>query len=356
MSASARLSQREQEVKISEDVQRKPEGVEAVPSPLTDVGVSFDNSSPILRCRNTGCSRTTFNTTNEAKRYKSCHNCSYTYCSSTCRRAHWEKHRKICLFSRIGILCKQVIAAVKEQKETLTHLSKEARTGYISHGLGTIKCFFPNPEAAEIFLLKGLTCLGELTYVRWQDLLPSEMGPQLYAELVKMCRNYNPDSKLVLYISVCAISETPAAGAIKWERQLVSRCAKMRLCKEIQIPERDMMPNPEALIFISPIFQGESGSIKKMRQKTFKNLQAHLRCRGVSLRRQHPDIFSQITRYCEDTNLTFTPATVYPRDAQTKKSFMCIIMFEVTNENLLKLENAGVKVRTVDLMNEIVIV
>lgn len=293
--------------------------------------------------------------TSDAKLFKNCHNCSYTYCSRTCRRAHWEKHRKSCLFSRIGTLCRQVIAAIKEQRNTLSHLSKEARRGYVSYGLGTVKCFFPNPEAAEAFLSKGLPSLGELTYVRWQDLLPSEMGPQLYAELVKMCKSYNPDSKLVLYVSVCVISETPAAGAVKWERQLVSRCAKMRLSKEVQIPEREPMENPETLIFTSSIVRGDAANMKSTREKVFENLQAHFRCRGVSLRRQHPDVFGQIKQYCEDVNVKFVPATVYHRDNQTGKSCMCIIMLDVKEENLVKLQNAGVKVRTVDLMNELLI-
>lgn len=96
-----------------------------------------------------------------------------------------------------------------------------------------MKCFFPNPEAAEKFLAEGLHSLGELTFARWQDLLPTEMGPMLYKELVEMCQNYNSETKFVLYISLCVVSETPASGAIKWERQLVSRCAKLRLSKDI---------------------------------------------------------------------------------------------------------------------------
>lgn len=115
----------------------------------------------------------------------------------------------------------------------LHHLSLIARRGYLAHGRGAVKCFFPCPEAAERFLSEGLGALGEPTYVCWPDLLPSEMGAQMYAELVKMCKVYNPEGKLVLYVSVCVVSEAPAAGAVKWERQLVSRCAKMRLSKGV---------------------------------------------------------------------------------------------------------------------------
>ncbi|KAJ8931543.1 hypothetical protein NQ314_015532 [Rhamnusium bicolor] len=337
-------------IDLSEQFRRRSEGSEPTSTSINiSRRVSF-NSSPVLRCRYSRCGRTVLATTAEASSFKNCHNCSYTYCSRACRRAHWEKHRKTCLFSRIGTLCRQVIAAAKEQKDTLTHLSKMARRGYLSHGPGAVKCFFPNPEAAETFLSKGLQNLGELTYVRWQDLLPSEMGPQLYAELVKMCKNYNPDSKLVLYVSVCVISETPASGAVKWERQLVSRCAKMRLSKDVQIPEREPLENPETLILTSAPVKGGADKIKQ-RQIAVENLQSHLRYRGVSLKKQHPEIYRQLMVYCEDPSVKFTPVTVYPKDSVSGKSFMCIIMLEANEESLKKVESAGVKViRTVDLM------
>nr|XP_023018506.1 uncharacterized protein C9orf172 isoform X2 [Leptinotarsa decemlineata] len=335
----------------SDQFRRRSEGSEPASGSFNNSRrVSF-NSSPVLRCKYSRCGRTALITTTEASSFKNCHNCSYTYCSRTCRRAHWEKHRKTCLFSRIGTLCRQVIASAKENKDSLTHLSKIARRGYLSHGHGAVKCFFPNPEAAETFLTKGLQNLGELTYVRWQDLLPSEMGSQMYAELVKMCKSYNADSKLVLYVSVCVISETPSAGSVKWERQLVSRCAKMRLSKEVHIPEREPLENPETLILASaPIT--EPDRIKEFREKSVDNLHSHLRSRGVSLKKQHPEIHRQLQAYCSDVSVKFTPITVYPKDSVSGKSLMCIIMLEANEECLKDVENAGVKVRTIDLMKD----
>lgn len=353
VSANTSPCRQGQDNDLSEQFRRRSEGSEpAAASVNASRRVSF-NSSPVLRCRYSRCGRTALATTAEASSFKNCHNCSYTYCSRACRRAHWEKHRKTCLFSRIGTLCRQVIAAAKEQKDTLTHLSKMARRGYLSHGPGAVKCFYPNPEAAETFLSKGLQYLGELTYVRWQDLLPSEMGPQLYAELVKMCKNYNPDTKLVLYVSVCVISETPASGAVKWERQLVSRCAKMRLSRNIQVPEKEPLENPETLILTSSPLKGNIVTIKKQREIAVENLQNHLRSRGVSLKKQHPEIHKQLNVYCENESVKFTPVTVYPTDSVSGKSFMCIIMLEANEESLKKVENAGVKVRTVDLMKNV---
>lgn len=334
-----------------DQLQRRSEGSEPTStSTLTEVSRRPSiSSSPLLRCRYSRCGKVALATTVEAALFKNCHNCSYTYCSRACRRAHWEKHRKTCLFSRIGSLCRQVIAAAKEQSDTLTHLSKIARRGYLSHGVGAVKCFFPNPEAAESFLSNGLTSLGELTYVRWQDLLPSEMGPQLYAELVKMCKSYNPESKLILYVSVCVISETPAVGAVIWERQLVSRCAKMKLSKDEQSYE-----SLETLILTSAPIVGDTTTVKELRCRSVENLHGHLRLKGVYLKKQHPEIHRQLNAYCEDASVKFFPMTVFPKDIISGKSFMCIIMLEAPTRNLKQVEGVGGNIRTIDVMKHFV--
>lgn len=267
------------------------------------------------------------------------------YCSRACRRAHWEKHRKSCLFSRVGTLCRQVLAAAKEQQDTLLRISKIARRGYLSHGAGAVKCLFRCPEEAEKFLIGGLPHLGELTYVRWTDLLPTEMGPQMYTELVKMCKNYNPDTKLVLYVIVCVISEVPAKSAVKWERQLVSRCAKMRLSKNVPIPERDTTENLETLVLTCTPTKNA-----KAREHVFSNIQNELKIRGVSLRKQYPEVYQQLCVYVEGKCQEFIPVTVYPKDDITGKSFMCIIMLDSDPEGVRKVSAAGVPVNIVNLL------
>lgn len=63
------------------------------------------------------------------------------YCSRDCRRAHWEKHRKACLHSRVSVLCRQVLSACKDDTDTLSHLSILARRGYLSNGKHIIELF-----------------------------------------------------------------------------------------------------------------------------------------------------------------------------------------------------------------------
>ncbi|XP_018323993.1 apical junction component 1 homolog, partial [Agrilus planipennis] len=304
--------------------------------------ISFD-STPLIRCRYNRCGKTIPVTSSEARDFKNCHNCSYTYCSRQCRRAHWEKHRKICLFSRIGSLCRQVLTSVKENADSLLQISLVARRGYLAKGPGAVKCFFPCPENAEKFLVEGLPALGDLTYVARADLLPSEMGSQMYSEIMKMCKNYNPDSKLVLYVSVCVVSEAPTAGSVKWERQLVSRCAKMRLSKNVPLPGRDV-DIPETYIFTCvPTFD------EKMREEIVNRLANELGLLGVNLQRKYPEIHGQLQSFASRNFERFTPITVYPYVEQTGKCFMCIIMLDAEPDSVRQVAAAGIQARTINL-------
>jgi len=77
--------------------------------------------------------------------------------------------------------------------------------------------------------------MGEASYVRWPDLMPAEMGLEMYSELLKLITMYKPESKMLIYVAICVVSEAPGMGQtpVRWERQLVSRCAKLKLCKKV---------------------------------------------------------------------------------------------------------------------------
>lgn len=283
-----------------------------------------------VKCRYNKCGRISSKGSDAGKKYKNCHNCTYIYCSRECRRAHWEKHRKLCLFSRVGALCRQVLAAAKEHKEALRQLSLTARRGYLAHGVGTVKIFFSSPELAEKFINDGHSDqLPEPVYVGWADLQPSEMGPNLYSDLVKMCKTYNPDTRFVLYVSVCVVSEVPATGAVKWERQLVSRCAKIRLCKSVLEQVQAAPPPPVCT---------QNSQNPNNRQASFAAVQKQLKQRGVSLRKQFPDVYHKLCSYVDGKTDKFSPVTIYPKDITTGKSFMCVIMPDVVEPEKLKLK------------------
>lgn len=312
----------------------------------------------LTKCRYPKCD-TTATQTDAKKTFKSCHNCSHLYCSRECRRNHWEKHRKACLHSRVSALCRQVLSACKDDPDTLRHLSLLARRG-ISQGRGVIRILFRSPEAADAFIKQGFQCLGEVTYVRWPDLMPAEMGPELYSELLRLSTEYKPESKMLLYVAICVVSEAPgtAQAPVKWERQLVSRCAKLKLCKSII---NDVVLQPlvahvgtasenDVLILT---FNLSKRNTQKLRETIFSNIQAALRQKGVNLRRHFPEVFQRLASYVEGTSDRFLPVTMHPRDNNTGRSFVCIIM-PMTNENEIKIPSSdnGAKVQILNMAEE----
>ena len=378
---------------VGELVRRKSEGSDIIPphrlssrsSNIRNRRVSFDNAQntdnvpagvplaeKLVRCRNNKCNNAT--TVAEARRvYKSCHNCTCLYCSRECRRAHWLRHRRTCLHSRAGTLCRQVLSSAKEDPSTLKHISALAQRGYASHGRGAVKCFFTSPEVAEQFVSNGFVDLGEPTYVRWSDLLPSEMGGELYAEVMRLCKSYNPETRLVLYVAVCVVSEVPSSGAVRWERQLVSRCGKIRLdssCRQPTIitsvtasPQARQqtaspcnitreMDSPETLVLTSMPGSDGQNTPRSAREIGFTNIQRQLRLRGVSLRRHFPQVYTKLCSYVDGTVDKFAPVTIYPRDQVSGKSFMCIIMLDAEPERLQLLPTDSSRVRTVDISVE----
>ncbi|XP_021702652.1 uncharacterized protein LOC5564557 isoform X2 [Aedes aegypti] len=286
-----------------------------------------------LKCRYPKCDATA--TIAEAKKsYKSCHNCSHLYCSRECRRAHWEKHRKACLHSRISALCRLVLSTCKDDPDTLRHLSHLARRGYLSQGRGVVRILFRSPENADSFIKQGFQCLGEVSYVRWPDLLPSEMGPELYSELLKLSTEYKPDSKMLIYVAICVVSEAPgnATAPVKWERQLVSRCAKLKLCKSVineinNSPVEKQIPRKESTTDVLILsFNILSKTTQKSRELVSQNIQSVLRQRGVILRKHYPEVFQRLSTFVEGSTDRFLPVTVHPRDSVTGRPFVCIIM------------------------------
>lgn len=82
------------------------------------------------------------------KTYKTCHNCYTYYCSRDCRKAHWGRHKKKCLYGRVNSLCKHVIYHSRYNETLQEGLSKIARNGYFAHGRGAVLLAFSSVEEA----------------------------------------------------------------------------------------------------------------------------------------------------------------------------------------------------------------
>ncbi|XP_049314654.1 serine-rich adhesin for platelets isoform X2 [Bactrocera dorsalis] len=326
-----------------------------------------------IKCRNTKCDRSA--TPADAKKYyKSCHNCTHLYCSRECRRAHWEKHRKACLHSRASNLCRQVLATCKDDVDSQRHLSLLARKGFLSQGRGVVRVLFRSAEAAESFIKHGFQCMGEASYVRWPDLMPAEMGLELYSELLKLSTEYKPDSKMLIYVAICVVSEAPGMGQapVRWERQLVSRCAKLKLCKSILAEldqqhqalqlQQQLQPQPPLTVVAVPeptteililTFNPSLRSNNGHGELILSNILDILSRRGVLLRKHYPEIYQRLQTFTDGQTDKFNPVTLHPRDSQTGKSFVCIIMpVHTSDSDVIKLPSAsdgGNRVTTIDV-------
>lgn len=328
--------------------------------------VSLDSSDgkngDLLKCRYPKCDISA--TPTEAKKsFKSCHNCSHLYCSRDCRRNHWERgHRRACLHSRVSALCRQVLSTCKDDADTLKHLSLLARRGFISQGRGVVRLLFRSPENADMFIKQGFQCLGEVSFVRWPELMPQEMGPELYSELLKLSIEYKPESKMLIYVAICVVSEAPGSSTapVKWERQLVSRCAKLKLCKSIlndkslfanttssaQIVKHEF--NTDVLILT---FNTADKCTQKSREIILANITQILQPRGINLRKHHPEVYQRLSNYVEGLTERFLPVTIHPRDSNTGKSFVCIIFPQNGDAENIKMPpgQEGDRVQTIDV-------
>ncbi|EDW37334.1 GL26202 [Drosophila persimilis] len=290
-----------------------------------------------IRCRNTKCEQSASHA-DAKKLYKSCHNCTHLYCSRECRRAHWEKHRKACLHSRASNLCRQVLATCKDDLDSQRH-SLLARKRNISQGRGVVRVLFRNAKAAEGFIKNGFQCMGEASY-------------------------YKPESKMLIYVAICVVSEAPGMGQapVRRERQLVSRCTKLKLCKnvlaELEIQQQAMqhplavVAVPERTEILILTFNPGLRSVPGSRELILSNILDILSRRGVLLRKHYPEIYQRLQTYTEGQTDKFHPVTLHPRDSQMGQSFVCIIMPVHTDSEFIKLPSAadgGNRVNTIDV-------
>lgn len=243
----------------------------------------------------------------------------------------------------------------------MRNLTLMARRGYLqSSGRGIVRILFRSPEAAESFLRQGYQKLGEASYVRWPDLLPAEMGPELYSELLRLSTEYKPESKMLIYVAICVVSEVPTtktSAPVRWERQLVSRCAKLKLCKsalrELDASELIAPPvNELPMDILILTFNASQKIAQDRRELIMRNVQEVLRSRGVVLRKNYPEVWQRLNTFVEGITDRFVPVTVHPRDANTGREFVCIIMPNTDETMRLPNTDSGQNVQVFDVSCE----
>ncbi|XP_070531615.1 uncharacterized protein [Ptychodera flava] len=296
---------------------------------LSEKGDILGEELIMVKCRYKKCGKTT-PLKDARKTYKSCHNCYTYYCSRECRKLHWEKHKKKCIFSRVGSTCKHIIYHSRHDDDCQQSLSKIARTGYLSRGRGCIMLLFGDPDSADEYLKSGV---GEMdippTFTSLRELEESGVTGEHMTSLIKMCKTYNPEMKFVLNVAVVVSSEPPTKPIPRHDGTTIKKCAKVRLSEQLMSPRRDAPKVKEdtgtMILTAPPGSQSTGGLDKKSRQVCFINIQRKLRQRGVSLRHRYPAVYNRLCAWVED-NESFAPMSIYPLDEGTGKQFMCVIM------------------------------
>ncbi|XP_066293397.1 serine-rich adhesin for platelets-like [Branchiostoma lanceolatum] len=301
-----------------------------------------------VRCSYAKCKRTA--DLKEAKQsYKSCHNCYTYYCSRDCRKNHWERHKRKCVFSQINSTCKHILQYSRTNEEVQKCFSRVARTGYLSRGRGCVMLSFSSLQDAQDFLNSGLPALPTLPgYKTFRELKSVQTEPKdPHTEtLITMVTTYDPDVKMVVDVSIAVDTTNVKAHLVpRREGPNIRQCAKIRLSERhiVKKTREEQSDEPEAatMILTSPPGSPEKMqhiSDRRSREICFINIQRNLRARGVILRHQYPDVYRKLCVYVEK-NESFPPVTIYPRDTNTGKTFMCLIMPDSDPEILEWVQN-----------------
>ena len=280
----------------------------------------------MVKCRNPKCGKTS-ELVEAQFSYKTCHHCYTYYCSRECRKAHWERHEKKCILSKVNSQTKHIIKKIHDDPVILAEMTRVSRTGYLQKGRGCVMVVFSSPATADIFLercMDGLEVPATFTTIR--ELEESDLLGDHLPEVVEMCKSYNPDVKFVFEVAIIPGEIPEGSVPPRRDRQVMYKCAKLRLSnpESIRPTEGAQKPENDTLILTAVPSQDQRDEIpgdtpaKKARELCFVNIQKKLRQRGVSLRHMFPDVYSKLCQFVADGK-HFTPITIFPTDGKTRE-------------------------------------
>lgn len=331
---------------------------------VDDPSSTTDISGITVKCRNPAC--TNIDMLENAKvLYKTCHNCSVFYCTRNCRRDHWSKHKKFCEKIKASNAITRAMGKIRNDSNLLEIVSSVAQRGNLTVGRGAVKLFFNDIAAAEAFINDKK--IPEAHYLSLQNILPQEMGSEIYKKLIQQCKMYNPLTKFLLYISICTYSETPTHSSSKCRRETVGKYIKLKLVessgnensttstpyKKSHLPDYTAISNelnePETLILAA--FPNHTPNMhgKRKREIVFNNINRILLEKGVNLKTHHIDIYRKLLHFAEVGSGSVSPLKFQPKNSLVNKDFICIIMVEANPSRIQQIKETRTKVTVVDV-------
>ncbi|CAG0889045.1 unnamed protein product [Cyprideis torosa] len=349
--------------------------------------ITRKGSNLVIQCRNTKCENST--SFEDAQRdFKACHNCHTYYCSRECRRAHREKHRKVCLQLKVSALCNELTSQLRERSDAHLLLSKAARQGFLSRGRGCVKVFFQNSDELEAVVSEKVTrtdntisalpviavsSLLRPAYTAVKELLPEEIGSENFKNLMELCQNYNADKYFILYLAVCIArtGEDRMTLATKYVKmklspllspQVQGKSSKCEPPNATASPLQSTSVNPlqlrheaiitrdveeqETMIFVSTA--AENSKDEETRLRCLNTIRDHLLVRGVEIKTEFPNVYRRLQAYVEK-NESFGHVIFYPKDCRTGRVIMCIIMLDVDPRRYQRLPTEISNVTVIDI-------
>ncbi|XP_075244975.1 uncharacterized protein LOC142339120 [Convolutriloba macropyga] len=276
----------------------------------------------MIRCRYKPCGK--IKELKEAKNYyKMCHNCFTYYCSSNCRKHHWERHKIKCVYSRVNSTCKLVLNSIRKNKQIMKVLSQFAEKQFYPEGRGAVFLKFSSMSEAETFVRTFenlpppdyITCSGIFNYSK-------QFFADILAEIQDELENYDPVSKMILAvgINILPYKESNKKVIPRSESNYITKFLRMRIVNE----EGARIIKPETLVATSAVKQ-ETFDTERQRSLFLTNLQRNLKTKGVNLRVDFPFVYQTVCEYVR-TGEHFSPITIYPHNPETGQQFMCLIM------------------------------
>ncbi|GAB6019628.1 hypothetical protein CHUAL_001190 [Chamberlinius hualienensis] len=198
----------------------------------------------IVRCQRVDCKHTT--ELHDARiNYKTCSNCYTYYCSHHCRKDDKERHRRLCLHERSRNVCKQALNFARENEEAIGLLSKLAKDGAAKLGNGYVRITLPSTKAGLKFIRRGFERLEiPATYLSVANINVEELGEEVCSMLQNLCENYDSSYKFILLVTMFINKEVVLEGVPHWERNVIAKCAKIRLSKKYE--EENVVHRPRS--------------------------------------------------------------------------------------------------------------
>ncbi|XP_065646729.1 serine-rich adhesin for platelets isoform X1 [Hydra vulgaris] len=161
---------------------------------------NFVDSERTVICGNPPCSKFQVLRGQQKSKFKTCQSCFTCYCSNRCKKAHWEDHKRMCLYGRICKYIKSFLKQCENGKKINRYFSKLSAENYKINGKGCLSIKFLSLNEVK-FTCKKNVLPTQYCYVQIKEVESDKQNRQ-NCLLLQTLRDYNPEEEFIVKISV----------------------------------------------------------------------------------------------------------------------------------------------------------